>query len=76
LRTSGKAKSVALVGHELTETTRAALLDGTINLLLSHPVQHLAEHTIAAMIRCHDGGPDYPPESVSLPFDMITPENL
>jgi LacI family transcriptional regulator len=76
LRTSGKAKSVALVGHELTETTRAALLDGTINLLLSHPMQFLAQQTIAAMIRCHDAGPDYPPESISLPFEVITPENL
>lgn len=76
LRESGKAREIVTVGYDLTETTRAALIDGTINFLISHPMRALAEETIAAMIRCFDGGPDFPPESVSLPFDLYTPENL
>ncbi len=76
LQASGRAQDIALVGVELTEVTRTYLLDGTINMLLSLPLQNMAKEAIAAMIRCFDGGPDFPPESVSLPFDIYTPENL
>ncbi len=76
LRASGRAKNVALIGHDLTEATRAALLDGTINLVLSQPLQLMANEIIAAMIRAFEGGPDFPPQSISLPFEIYTPENL
>lgn len=76
LRGSGKAKDIVLIGHDLTEVTRAALLDGTINFLLSQPLPALGAETIAAMIRAHDGGPDFPPQSISLPFEIYTAENL
>lgn len=76
LRESGRAKQVIVVGQDLTEVTRAALLDGTINFLISQPLQSLASETIAAMIRAHDGGPDFPPQSISLPFEIYTPENI
>jgi LacI family transcriptional regulator len=65
-----------LIAHDLTDVTRAALLDGTINFLLSQPIQTVAQETIAAMIRAHDGGPDFPPQSISLPFDIYTSENI
>jgi LacI family transcriptional regulator len=64
------------VGYDLTEFTRAALLDGTINFLISHPLQILAHEAIAAMLRAFDGGPDFPPQSISLPFEIYTPENI
>ena len=76
LRESGRAKDIFTVGLDLTEVTRAALLDGTINVLLSHPIEALAQETIAAMIRAHDGGADFPPQSISLPFEFFTSENL
>jgi LacI family transcriptional regulator len=76
IRESGRAKGLAVVGLDLTEHTRAALLDGTINLLISHPLQTMAQETIAAMIRAHDGGADFAPQSVTLPFEIYTPENL
>lgn len=76
LRASGRARDIVTLGYDLTDVTRAALLDGTINVLISHPLERLARETIAAMLRASDGGPDYPPEQLSLPFDIVTPENL
>jgi len=76
LRESGRAKEIMTVAYDLTEVTRAALLDGTINFLISHPLQTLAHEAIAAMIRAFEGGPDFPPQSISLPFEIYTPENL
>jgi LacI family transcriptional regulator len=76
LHDSGRAKEIVTVGYDLTEVTRAALLDGTINFLISHPLQTLAHEAITAMIRAFDGGSDFPPQSISLPFEIYTPENL
>ena len=76
LRESGRAKEIVTVAYDLMEVTRAGLLDGTINFLISHPLQTLAHDAIAAMIRAFEGGPDFPPQSISLPFDIYTPENL
>ena len=76
LRDSGRAKEIVTVGYDLMDVTRAGLLDGTINFLISHPLQTLAHEAIAAMIRAFEGGPDFPPQSISLPFEIYTPENL
>ena len=76
LRQSGRAKEIVTVAYDLTEVTRAGLLDGTINFLISHPLQALAHEAVAAMIRAFEGGPDFPPQSIALPFELYTPENL
>lgn len=76
LRSSGRAGRVVAVGLDFTEFTRTALLDGTLNFLISHPMQRFAHETIAAMIRSFDGGADFPPQSISLPFEVYTPENI
>ncbi len=76
LREGGRANEIVTVGYDLTEVTRAALLDGTINVLISHPLRTLAHEAIAAMISTFDGGPAFPPQSISLPFEIYTPENL
>ena len=51
LRESGRAKEIVTVGYDLTEVTRAALLDGTLNFLISHPLRTLAHEAIDAMLR-------------------------
>jgi LacI family transcriptional regulator len=76
LRDSGRGKEIVTVGYDLTEATHAALLDGTLNFLISHPLETLAREALAAMIRAFDGGADFPPQSISLPFEIFTPENL
>jgi LacI family transcriptional regulator len=76
LRESGRAKEIFAVGYDLTDVTREGLLDGTLNFIISHPLQAMARETISAMIRAHDGGAAFPPQSVMLPFEIYTPENL
>jgi LacI family transcriptional regulator len=76
LRQNNRAKDLMVVSTDLTEATRAGLLDGTIDMLLSQPIQLMARETIAAMIRAHDGGPDFPPQTIALPFEIYTSENI
>jgi LacI family transcriptional regulator len=76
LRESGKADRIFTVGLDLTEITRAALIEGTLSLVISHPLQMMAHEAIGAMIRAFEGGPDFPPQSIMLPFEIYTPENL
>jgi LacI family transcriptional regulator len=76
LRESGRGKDIVAVGYELTEFTRAALIDGTINFLITHPMQRLANEAIAAMIRAFDGGAEISPQTITLPFEIYTSENL
>jgi LacI family transcriptional regulator len=76
LRESPRGCDIIVVGHDLTDHTRAALLDGTLNFLMSHPLQAMATETISEMIRVHDGGSAYSPQAVTLPFEIFTPENF
>ncbi len=76
LRESGRGKDIIAVGYELTDFTRAALIDGTMNFLITHPLQTLANEAIAAMIRASDGGIDFQPQAINLPFEIYTSENL
>ena len=76
LRDSERGQSIVTVTLDLTDHTRAALLDGTINFLISHPLQTLAQETIAAIVRTFDGGPNHLSQSISLPFEIYTSENL
>ena len=79
LRDSGRAKGIVVVGYELMDETRMALLDSTVNLLISHPLQRLAEVTVQSMLAATAQGVDRAKDSlplVKLPFEIYTPENL
>lgn len=74
LRSSGRAGSMVVVGYDLTEVTRAALLDGTMTLVISHPLSRLARDAIDGMIRaCANPGRN---QTCIAPFDIYTRENL
>ena len=66
------------VGHDLMPATKAALLDGTLQLLISHPFERLAREALMATLRARkasvDNGGASP--SVLVPFELYTPENL
>ncbi len=76
LRDSGRGQDIVALAYDLTEATRAALLDGTLNVIIAHPIEAFARETLTAMIRSFDGGADFPPQSISLPFEIYTSENL
>jgi LacI family transcriptional regulator len=76
LRTSGMAGKITVVGYELMDITRARLLDGTLTMVISHPLQRLAEATLAGMLRAAADGAGAGKQTVVLPFDIYTRENI
>lgn len=74
LRASGRAGQMVVVGYDLTEVTRAALLDGTMTLVISHPLARLARDAIDGMIRaCSSPGSN---QTSIAPFEIYTRENI
>jgi LacI family transcriptional regulator len=73
--TSDASKPVVIV-TDLTPEARAALLDGVIDLILSHPMKALAEATVNLLVETTSHTP--PPKAVQrvLPFEIYTLENL
>jgi LacI family transcriptional regulator len=51
LRGSDRAGKVVTVDYELTDNTRAALLDGILTLVISHPLERLPCEVMSGMIR-------------------------
>jgi len=72
---AGAAERLVTIGRDLTEDTRAGLLDGTIRLVLSHPRRAMAVAAVAAMVAATGGTPP-PFQQVLLPFDLWTAENI
>lgn len=74
LRASGRTGKMVVVGYDLTEVTRAALLDGTMTLVISHPLARLARDAIDGMIRaCANPGSN---QTSIAPFEIFTRENI
>lgn len=74
LRSGGRAGSMVVVGYDLTDITRAALLDGTMTLVISHPLLRLAREAISGMIRaCAAPGSN---QTSIAPFEIYTRENV
>jgi LacI family transcriptional regulator len=73
---SGLAKTVNVVGLDLTPEARSGLLDGVIDVILSHPIKLLAETTVDLLARATAGETNGEPVQRLLPFDIYTPENL
>lgn len=76
IRARGDAKEIIMVAHDLMETTKAALLDGTVNLVISHPFERIGRETISAMIRACRAGVAPGGQSVLVPFELYTRENI
>jgi LacI family transcriptional regulator len=71
-----RAAPLVTVGHDLLDTTRAGLLDGTLTFLISHPFEAVGRETIAAMVRACQAGPGAGSQSVPVPFAIYTRESL
>lgn len=76
LRSTGHAGKVMLVGYELMDVTKQALLDGTMTFAISHPLNRLADEALTGMVRSlKSKGGDGNFTSV-LPFEIYTRENI
>lgn len=76
LRACPRRDDFVAVGYELFDTTRAALIDGTLTMVISHPLAAFAREAISAMIRAKRAGPEAGAQNVTLDFDIHTPENV
>ena len=76
MRSGGWGGKFVAICHELMENTRAALLDGTITLILSHPLERMCEELLRGMIRAADDRSDARTHTCILPFDIYTRENI
>jgi LacI family transcriptional regulator len=71
----GAAERLVTIGRDLTEDTRSALIEGTIKLVLSHPLKAMAVATVDALIvKTADAALAF--QQTLLPFDLWTAENV
>lgn len=76
LRASPRAGQIVTVGYQLMDVTRAALLDGVLTLVISHPLAEMARETVAGMIRAVALGESEGNHTVVLPFGVLSRENI
>lgn len=76
LRDGKRANNVVTIGYDLTDTSREALIDGSLNLVISHPLEALAREAIKGMILAATTERGSPLSAVQLPFDLFTSENV
>jgi LacI family transcriptional regulator len=76
IRNSPRAGQLVVIGYELMDVTRSALLDGTMTLAICHPLQRLAQHLIDGMrhaVMTPTPGGNF---TSILPFEIYTRENI
>lgn len=74
IRGAGRSGQVVVVGHDLTRVTRDALLDGTMSMVLSHPLPRMADAVLRELVSACTG-PGGGGSSL-IPFEIFTRENL
>ncbi|MBE9640264.1 LacI family DNA-binding transcriptional regulator [Salipiger mangrovisoli] len=76
LRERKPGKEFVCVAYELFDVTKAALIDGTITMTLSYPLESFAREIIETMVKAKRLGPDAGAQRVNIPFDVHTSENV
>lgn len=76
LRASGRAGELVVVGYDLMESTRAGLLDGTLKVVIAHPLRQLADELIRGMVRATRTPNDGVNHTRIVPFQIFTKENI
>ena len=76
LRSSQKRDDFVAVGYELFDETRSALIDGTLTMVISHPMETFARETITTLIKAKKAGADAGAQRVALGFEIHTSENV
>ncbi|WP_068108218.1 LacI family DNA-binding transcriptional regulator [Tropicimonas marinistellae] len=76
LRAMPKRADFVTVGYELFDDTRSALIDGTLSLVISHPLKTFARETVATLMKSKEAGRDGGARRVTFDFDIHTPESV
>lgn len=70
------ARQMIVVGHELTDETRAGLADGVVKVVLSHPARLLGDTLVSAMAEAVNANRSATVSHHTLPFDIYTAANI
>lgn len=76
LRDQPRRDDFFTVGYELVDATRTALIDGTLNFVISHPFGTFAREALNTMIKAKKNGSEADAQNVSLEFEIYTSENV
>jgi LacI family transcriptional regulator len=76
LRASGRAGQIVVVGYQLMDATREGLLDGTLTVVIAHPLARLADEAITGMIGAIREKGESRNRTSILPFEIYTRENI
>lgn len=74
LRHHPRRKEVVLIGYQLFDITRAALLDGTMTIVIGSPMRQMVKALLENMVRATTGKEGN--LSTILPFEILTRENI
>ncbi len=72
----GRGDDVVLVGNELTASTRAALIDGVVDLVISTSTWALAEKAVRSMLDATLRPAAFTASQIMLPLKLYGPENI
>ena len=72
---AGRTSDVTVIAHELTGTTRAALMDGTFDALIAQDAGHLVRSAIRLLRATADGAP-FDPAQERIRIDIHLRENV
>ena len=76
MRDCPRGDDFVAVGYELFDATRTALIDGTLTMVISHPMDAFAREAISTMIKAKKAEPDAGALNVTLRFEIYTSENV
>nr|WP_315243636.1 substrate-binding domain-containing protein [uncultured Albidiferax sp.] len=77
LREDAAGRELVVVCNELNATTRAALIDGVVDLVIHTPQERLAQTAVAQMLAATlPGAVVTGPQQKLLAMDLFTPENM
>ncbi len=67
---------MVVAGFDLMDTTRAALMDGSMDFVIAHPIAQLAQSLISGMQRAANPRTAKANHSTIVPFQIFSRENL
>lgn len=76
LRNTKRRQDFVAVGYDLFDETRAALIDGTLTMVISHPMETFARETISTLVKAKKAGANAGAQRVALGFEVYTSENV
>lgn len=75
LRESGRNRQIATIAYDLTAETRMALLDGTLDLVISHPFSAIGRDCLDLILSDNESGPNHGRAMHYVNFELYTSEN-